>query len=542
MGRFERSHPRSPETPGLRDAQLVLAREYGFASWAELRGHVESLPLAEKPPGVADAAGLADRFVDLACLTYALGESPARRTRAERLLETAPEIPAVSLHAAAVVGDLASAQRLLDADPGLATRKGGPRGWDALLYLCYGRVAPARPGWDPVGVARLLLERGADPNSHVVLPGPCRFTALTGALGEGEQGLVFQPPHPQSEALARVLLDAGASPTDDQALYNTHFSRSNSWIELLLSRGLDATRPLNPDRPGISNLDFLLGRAAEQGFIDRVALLLAHGVSATGRDYYNGRLYPENALRHGHPEIAELLVQHGATRVELAPADELHAACLRGDAAAVRRTLEIHPQGLTVHNLMAAASRGRVEVVRLLLDRGLPLDARDSSGLTALHAAVDEGHLPVVEELVGRGASMSIRDHVYGGTATGRAGFFAAAWPSEAKGEVLRFLLDHTPDVVNLARYGRLDRLSALLEREPALAATRTPQGRTPLHALTDATPALEAILELLLQRGADLDARDDDQRTPLDVALATEQEKVTAALRQRGALATAAG
>ena len=47
--------------------------------------------------------------------------------------------------------------------------------------------------------------------------GDCRFTALTGASGEGEQGPVNQPPHPEWEAFARLLLDAGADPNDGQA-------------------------------------------------------------------------------------------------------------------------------------------------------------------------------------------------------------------------------------------------------------------------------------------------------------------------------------
>jgi hypothetical protein len=34
-------HPRPAEFSGLRDAQLVLARRYGFAGWEQLRDEVE---------------------------------------------------------------------------------------------------------------------------------------------------------------------------------------------------------------------------------------------------------------------------------------------------------------------------------------------------------------------------------------------------------------------------------------------------------------------------------------------------------------------
>ncbi|HXI97735.1 MAG TPA: hypothetical protein VNG73_02245, partial [Gemmatimonadaceae bacterium] len=45
VARFQSHHPRgsSDERLSLSDAQLVLAREYGFPSWAKLKHHVESL-------------------------------------------------------------------------------------------------------------------------------------------------------------------------------------------------------------------------------------------------------------------------------------------------------------------------------------------------------------------------------------------------------------------------------------------------------------------------------------------------------------------
>ena len=43
--RFHTHHPRavSEKRVALADAQLVLAREYGFPSWAKLKNYVESL-------------------------------------------------------------------------------------------------------------------------------------------------------------------------------------------------------------------------------------------------------------------------------------------------------------------------------------------------------------------------------------------------------------------------------------------------------------------------------------------------------------------
>jgi hypothetical protein len=313
LRRFGESHPRPPEFPILRDAQLVLAREYGFRSWVELKTHAEDTALVSN-----DLAAKADLFADLACLTYSSNESLGRRRRAERLLEQSPGITGASIYASAAVGDGESARRLLDADPARATERGGPRDWDALLYLCYSRVAPARPGWDPLSVARLLLERGADPNTHFLHCEVSHYTALTGAMGGGEAGLILEPPHPQSHALAKLLLDAGADPNDGQGLYQTHFYPNNEWLELLIAYGLKASHQTNWGHPtGIFN--YLLGAAVRQGFTERVALLLTHGASADGCNHYSQRTHYESALLEGHLEIAELLLKHGAKKVALSP-------------------------------------------------------------------------------------------------------------------------------------------------------------------------------------------------------------------------------
>jgi hypothetical protein len=47
--------------------------------------------------------------------------------------------------AAAMVGDVRALREHLDRDGDAATRRGGPRGWDALLYLCKRPARLARP-------------------------------------------------------------------------------------------------------------------------------------------------------------------------------------------------------------------------------------------------------------------------------------------------------------------------------------------------------------------------------------------------------------
>ena len=229
----------------------------------------------------------ADEFLDLACLTHAGNDAVRRRDQAEAILAASAGLMRDDTYVAAAVGNIRALREHLDRDADAATRRGGPRGWDALLYLCNARIAP-RASWDPLACARLLLDHGADPRTHDLMY-QMRYTAITGAVGVGEAGPVAAPPHPQARALVELLLDAGADPNDEQALYNVHFLRDEGWRELLLARGLRERM----------RLDYLLGASVKQGFTDRVALLLAHGASPNGRDFYNKRTHIENALLMG---------------------------------------------------------------------------------------------------------------------------------------------------------------------------------------------------------------------------------------------------
>src|SRR5262245_28212619 len=156
----------------------------------------------------------ADQFLDLACLTHTRNDAVGRREQAEAIIETSPWLARDDVYVAAAIGDVRALREHLDRESHAATRRGGPRGWDALLYICNARVAP-RAFWDPLACARLLLDRGADPGTHALIHG-MPYTAITGAIGIGEAGPVAAPPHPQARALVELLLNAGADPNDEQ--------------------------------------------------------------------------------------------------------------------------------------------------------------------------------------------------------------------------------------------------------------------------------------------------------------------------------------
>ena len=301
--------------------------------------------------------GEVEQFLDLACLTYG-NDSTERIDRAQRMLAARPALAAFDAHTAAATASVEALRRLLGEDPGRASAAGGPRNWPPLLYLCYSRVTEQLPDADAIGAARLLLDNGADPNAHFMWDGTYRFTALTGAMGEGEGGVVSQPPHAHARALATLLLDAGANPNDAQGLYNTMFRPDNGWLQLLLDRGLTASARINWKTDNrVGTLDFLLGHAVGKGFGERVALLLLHGADPRGTSYYDGRTHYENALLNGFPDVAEMLQRAGAEPAELSPVDRFRAACMNGDDAAARSALERAPDSLSdAGTLHAAAS------------------------------------------------------------------------------------------------------------------------------------------------------------------------------------------
>ncbi len=81
-----------PDTK-LSDAQLAVARRYGFPSWPALRAHVETITRyfwAPVEPGAVDGRDVVDRFMASACLTYSGAEARERPRAAAALLDKHP--------------------------------------------------------------------------------------------------------------------------------------------------------------------------------------------------------------------------------------------------------------------------------------------------------------------------------------------------------------------------------------------------------------------------------------------------------------------
>jgi ankyrin repeat protein len=421
------------------DAQLVIARQFGFASWPKLKAHLELVARYARSPHeqavggpLTDEQAVVDEFLRLACLTY--GDDDADRfRRAESLLRDHGWLARASIHTTAATGEVDAARELLNRDPSQASSVGGPYGWEPLLYLTYSRV-PLGPGRSFVGVARLLLDHGADPNAGYLWEGLIPpFTALTGALGGG--GTI--PKHPQELVLARLLLSAGADANDGQALYNQGWgpNREEDWLDLLFEFGLGTGdggpwRRLLGERQDSPRkmLEDLLIAAASHGFTDRVQRLLARGVDPDGREVthpiYQGRSPVQQAALNGHMDVVSLLVAAGASW-EHDAVDELIAVAMSGDHSAVERLLTADP-GLRQRaiqrcpdQLVRAAEQNSYDAVALLIELGFDVNAR--SRTAPLHEAAMRGNLPVIRLLLDHGANPNIRDSVYDATPAGWA-------------------------------------------------------------------------------------------------------------------------
>ncbi|MEM7363882.1 MAG: ankyrin repeat domain-containing protein [Pseudomonadota bacterium] len=516
-------------------AQLVVAREYGFATWGQLKVFV----------GTEHTENTEYSFESLACLVYDQSDRPSNWQRARDLLTENPELATANIWAAACAGNADAVRDFLKEDPSLVHQRGGYFDWEPLLYACYSRLGKG----STLEVARVLIDAGADANAHYMWAGQYRFTALTGAFGEGEMGPVNQPEHEACTELATLLLEAGAHPNDSQALYNRMFTKGTSVLELLLKYGL-ATNDRNNwlleedgklvEHPE-ETLFYQLRFAIDNHHVERARLLIDHGtklddIPETGQSLY------EVALLRGHPDLADYMVEKGARKPELSNVDQFVSAMAAGDksvaqtlldsdADLVRQTEEKYPS-----LVIDAAASNQLDAVRTMADMGFSVDRLTHRA--PLHEAAWSDHLEMVKLLIERGADLGVRDQHHAATPLQFA-------QTAGNPDLAEYIATCDVDVFDAVAGNNEERLRSLIADNATLleASFRSFRQDDDAHPLDWQTPLAFAatrgqieMTRVLISLGANTGVSNDDGRTLIDIVRDRDNKEVTEALEQGGA------
>lgn len=232
--------------------------------------------------------------------------------------------------------------------------------------------------------------------------------------------------------------------------------------------------------------------AALRGDVTVVRTLISQGVDVNEQDTY-GYTALMAAASEGYAEIVELLINEGA---------DVNQPDSSGGTA-----------------LMNPSLRGHVEVVRLLLNAGA--DAKSESGVRAFMYAAAGGHTRIVELFLKKGVGINSRD---------RSGMTAliSACTSEGNIETVKFLLANGADynaktngdedtALHIAAANDKHELISFLRNAGADINARNASGATPL--LYAALRGYRETIGWLLSFGADVNSPSNDGTTPMMAA-----------------------
>ena len=321
-----------------------------------------------------------------------------------------PEPPSQGIERALVPADVAALATLLQDNPAAATT--AVDGLAPLLMLL--RRSTGSPA-DVRSCARLLLDAGADPDSHTVEWG-----------GEGQMSTLFDAVERGELELLRLLLERGATP-DEDAFYHACEQSNTAFLDLLYEPGFEnmVNHKLDFEDPagllwflerGVDvNANRCLHHAISRGRgLSILTVLLDAGadVDLPWDRWDVGRRPLALAARCGHLAGYQLLASRGA-RADLDPVDRAVLAVARGESVRLPRAA---PPALGNPDtddfgwiLGQFALLGRTDVLRSLLDSGMPVDTRGWSNFTPLEQASMHGRTETVRLLIERGADLHDR-------------------------------------------------------------------------------------------------------------------------------------
>lgn len=460
----------------LHDAQSVIARDYGFRSWSELKHYVEWTRSAT-----------AERL--RTWLNWVLEGNATQRHLAQRTLAEQPSLFAQDPWLACVTGDEVRLRALIAEDPAFVNRSGGPLAMPPLIGTSHSGLIRV-PGFkEPLlACARLLLAHGADVNASWTDPRwpDSPLSGLYGAAGRTHD-----------EAMTRLLLEAGADPNDNESLYHSVEGSDDVGTRLLLAAGARVTgtnalgRVLDFDK--LDTLRLLLahgGDAREQAWIHHAILrgrssvhvraLLDAGADPRATGHGGVSLY-RYAQQYGRTDVAAMLQAMGIEE-ELTQEEAFVAACTRADRAAAADILAREPDILArlserqLRTLPLLAGNGAIEAVRVMLGLGWPREVKEHEwSATALNKAMFQGDAAMLSLLLEEGADWRT-EHGFGNNVLGTLSYasqaedIASVMPQDYVG-CARALVEHGVPLSAFEGYDFSDDVAAFL-RDQAPAST----------------------------------------------------------------------
>ncbi len=444
---------------------------------------------------------------------------------------------ATDLHRAAENNSSASSvERALDggADPNVRNEYGS-----TPLHVAMGEDTDTE-------LVRVLVEGGADVNA---------------VNDDGEAPLHEAAWFGDSTEKVELLLDGGADTEIRDNRGNTPLHRAAAHgeieiIELLLDRGADINATNDDGETPLYESLTTRQIFLEDG-LGVARLLLERGADPGGRilwQFATPGIIVDGEQDMGDPEIVALLLEYGAdpTGTNSGGVTLLHTvasveiAKLLVDAGADVNAADNPADWTPLHAVVGSGDR---ELIELYLDSGADIEAQDLNGTTPLKTAIlaENLNLGIVTLLLDRGAN-PFADH-YGIATPCRS---ARSFDTITDPEILERLCsdptrddpttEETPEItptsgpVRLAGLaespihwaagkGSADDVATLLDQGTPIEITssitltdhRTMHGVTPLHiAVFNRDPS---VIELLLDRGADINAMTNTGETPCDLA-----------------------
>jgi ankyrin repeat protein len=204
--------------------------------------------------------------------------------------------------------------------------------------------------------------------------------------------------------MVTTLLKAGARATVANRLGVTPIvlaatNGSAAVIEALLKAGANAN-------DASAEGETVLMAAARSGNPAAVAALVKAGAQVNATEGWRGETALMWAAAENHGAVVTLLIEHGAQK-------DARSRLLTFPT--VRYNLATHgtianPQG-GFTALMFAARQGAVDAVRALADAGADLNTQEPDGTTALTIAIGNGHTDAARVLIERGANPNLADN-----------------------------------------------------------------------------------------------------------------------------------